>query len=426
MLEVADLALTGRRTLALCALAWTFGSACGGDLDRGGAQEHHDVPGGEDGGSGADGGGFGNPTPRDVRDAGADASPSGLLELTLEPEQPTLRVVHGEALPTLQFKVTSARGEVTALFRIDEGALGRIDRSGLFTPSGRAGGVTRVEARVGQHVLHTDLTIEIEWEQNGGETGRTPVRCRAAATAAWAARGRAARSTTRCAETLDSAPSADAALQWLYPVRPNRVPARHARAAARCGRRRPPPPPTASCSTCSGPHFEYRGYFGRPPALADGADFVRHPIPQDVSGRAPRKRSPAARSSRAERGQGRQGHTARSYRPGRSPTARSRARSTTRATAPTSRRTTSGARGGDGRFGGATLAIKPGAIGPVLVAGGDGGHDQCRVCHSVSSDGSRMTVQHGDDYDRHLVVRPAERQRRVGLPGARPSSPGSA
>jgi hypothetical protein len=55
--------------------------------------------------------------------------------------------------------------------------------------------------------------------------------------------------------------------------------------------------------------------------------------------------------------------------------------------------------GGDGRFGGATLAIKPGAVSPILVAGGDGGHDKCRVCHSVSSDGSRMTVQHGDDYE---------------------------
>ncbi|HMI92008.1 MAG TPA: hypothetical protein VK509_11620, partial [Polyangiales bacterium] len=41
-----------------------------------------------------------------------------------------------------------------------------------------------------------------------------------------------------------------------------------------------------------------------------------------------------------------------------------------------------------------------GAVAPVLVAGGDGGHDQCRVCHSVSSDGSRMTVQHGEDYRR--------------------------
>src|SRR6185503_10805756 len=58
-----------------------------------------------------------------------------------------------------------------------------------------------------------------------------------------------------------------------------------------------------------------------------------------------------------------------------------------------------GAMGGDGMFGGATLAIKPGATGPELVAGATGGMDKCRVCHSVSSDGSRMTVEHGDDYD---------------------------
>jgi hypothetical protein len=56
-----------------------------------------------------------------------------------------------------------------------------------------------------------------------------------------------------------------------------------------------------------------------------------------------------------------------------------------------------GALGGDGKFGGATLAIKGGSTDPVLVAGANGGAAQCRVCHSVSADGSRMIVQHGDN-----------------------------
>ena len=41
-------------------------------------------------------------------------------------------------------------------------------------------------------------------------------------------------------------------------------------------------------------------------------------------------------------------------------------------------------------FGGATLAIKHGATAPVLVAGND---SECRVCHSVSADGSRLITQ---------------------------------
>jgi hypothetical protein len=41
-------------------------------------------------------------------------------------------------------------------------------------------------------------------------------------------------------------------------------------------------------------------------------------------------------------------------------------------------------------FGGATLGIKHGATAPVLVAGND---QECRVCHSVSADGSRLVTQ---------------------------------
>ena len=53
---------------------------------------------------------------------------------------------------------------------------------------------------------------------------------------------------------------------------------------------------------------------------------------------------------------------------------------------------------GGAKFGGATLAIKHGATSPVLVAGSD---SECRVCHSVSADGSRLVTVRGDssNYD---------------------------
>ena len=46
-----------------------------------------------------------------------------------------------------------------------------------------------------------------------------------------------------------------------------------------------------------------------------------------------------------------------------------------------------------GPFGGATLAIKHGATSPVLVAGSD---SECRVCHTVSADGSRLVTSNGN------------------------------
>jgi hypothetical protein len=54
-------------------------------------------------------------------------------------------------------------------------------------------------------------------------------------------------------------------------------------------------------------------------------------------------------------------------------------------------------------FGAATLAIKPGAISPVVVAGVDSGtpkgstQDGCRVCHAVAADGSKLLTDHPEN-----------------------------
>jgi hypothetical protein len=51
------------------------------------------------------------------------------------------------------------------------------------------------------------------------------------------------------------------------------------------------------------------------------------------------------------------------------------------------------------RYGAATLAIKPGALEPVVVAGKySADNTGCRVCHSVSANGQQLMTQHGDDY----------------------------
>jgi hypothetical protein len=56
-------------------------------------------------------------------------------------------------------------------------------------------------------------------------------------------------------------------------------------------------------------------------------------------------------------------------------------------------------------FGAATLAIKPGATDPVVAAGTTTGAPAgatdtgCRTCHAVSTNGSTLFTQHGDNYD---------------------------
>ncbi|HEY0881364.1 MAG TPA: hypothetical protein VGD87_07530, partial [Archangium sp.] len=48
-------------------------------------------------------------------------------------------------------------------------------------------------------------------------------------------------------------------------------------------------------------------------------------------------------------------------------------------------------------FGGATLAVRGGSTEPTLVAGRSGSTNECRVCHVVSADGSRLISQQGDN-----------------------------
>lgn len=381
--------------LVLGALCWALGPGCSGDSERG-AGSSGDGDGDADGDGGSrDGGrdGFDNPDPGDGPDGGGDGSVPEDLDLKLTPEAPTLRVVRGEDLPTVQFEVKNHGAVVPAIFRVDIGELGRIDQDGLFTASGTRGGATLIEARVGQRVLHTLLTIELEWEQNGADPDH-PVETSAGGYGGVGGEGPGRPVDDTLRETLDGDAIEDAELAWLYPYDKTVFP---------LGLLAPLLMWDAGDSAVadgialklSGNNFEYTGYFGRPSPLAADASFVRHPIPQEVwesatetvagtelrvelrVAKGDKVYGPIVQTWKIARGslkgtvyyQSYGTHLAKNY---------------------------GGAQGpGDGRFGGATLAIKPGAIEPELVAGGDGGADQCRVCHSVSSDGSRMTVQQG-------------------------------
>ncbi|HLK35403.1 MAG TPA: hypothetical protein VKU41_01540, partial [Polyangiaceae bacterium] len=157
-------------------------------------------------------------------------------------------------------------------------------------------------------------------------------------------------------------------------------------------------------STTSG-SFSWSGTFGRPAILAQtGGSFVRHPIPQDVWAMATNTAGGALPGGGVDRlvltlTVARHGVA---YGP----------ISETWTVAPGRlsgiiyynsygsqlAQNYGGAVGGNGQFGGAVLSIHVGDTGPQLVAGSNGGVAQCRTCHSVAARGSRLVVQHGDDY----------------------------
>src|SRR6185369_4269529 len=144
-------------------------------------------------------------------------------------------------------------------------------------------------------------------------------------------------------------------------------------------------------STKSG-SFHWSGSFGRPAILADTkGPFVQHPIPQDVWERASNsalgKADPLTLAVTVAKGNEAFGPIEQHW-----VVAEARLSGIIYYNSYGTQlaKNYTGAVGGDGKFGGATLGIRVGDTDPKLVAGSSGGDANCRVCHSVSADGSRL------------------------------------
>jgi hypothetical protein len=340
-----------------------------------------------------DGGAFANSAaPQTFTDAGV-TDPLAPLELT--PQDPVLTVTAADPMPSVTFEVQRDGVVVDGpTFSVIDADFGAIDAQGLFTASGATAGQTMVEARVGENIVLTSLTVRIEAEQNGAEDDGSG--SSSGGYGGVGGEGPGGPVTDASQQALDGTPETDGALSFLYPYDETVLP---------LGLLAPllqwtePSQGTVDAIKVhlSGQHYDFNGYYARPPALADADPFVRHPIPQEVWDVATRSTAggtleveltveiagqaygPITRTLRIANGilqgtvyyQSYGTDLVKNY---------------------------DGAVGGDGRFGGATLAIEPGETGPRLIAGADGGHAECRVCHSVASRGARMIVQHGDDY----------------------------
>ena len=313
--------------------------------------------------------------------------------LTISPADQQLTIEPGKSFPTVQYVAKRGGEVVTANWQVDRGEIGTISAAGLFTPAGIAGGRAVITAQFGSEQAKTSVKVKLVMGQNGFNSGNGNPGPGGFGGVGGEGLGPAV--STQLKTLLDGAPTADASMKMLYPYDKTVWPLGLLAPLLQWS-------PTAAGKgeavriSLTSDHFSYVGYFGRPAALGAGANLVRHPLPQNVWKAATRSAAGGKLELEILVAEGGKvyGPLKQSW-----TIARGALRGTVyyQSYGTNLVKNYDGAFGG-GRFGGATLAIKGGSADPVLVAGANGSSSACRVCHSVAANGSRMVVQHGNDY----------------------------
>ena len=359
------------------------GLACGSSGDESAFDDKGDATTGTSSSSGASGSSSGFV---------GDGSPNDNLPLSITPADSVITVSAGQKTPTVQMTALAGGAAVPVAWSVDRGEIGTIDeKSGLFTPSGNFGGKVTVTASAGARNAKTTITVKLVMVDNGGTAGDAGGG--AGGNGGVGGEGPGAPVSAATKAILDGASGADAGLAWLYPynatVWPRGIlaPLLQWQVGAKGDY-------DAVKIHVTEASFEYTGYFAK-----TATPFVHHPIPQaawkaltqsnageDVTvtltfaaggaayGPITEKWKVAAGSLKGVVYYNSYGtRLAKNY---------------------------GGAIGGDGMFGGATLAIRGGSTDPTLVAGGNGDSSYCRVCHSVAANGSSLITQRklAEDY----------------------------
>jgi hypothetical protein len=304
--------------------------------------------------------------------------------LAIIPAKQTLDVTYGQSSPTLTLTVTEGGHTINAPLAVDRSDIGTIDSSGVFKPNGLAGGTVTVTAMYGGQKATAQITVVIHLTQNGASSGMG-VATGVAGNGGVGGEGIGGPVTSVVQTTLQGQPAADSALSWLYPydqtVWPRGLLAPLLQWTA-------PRTYDAVFIHLKEAAFEYTGFFS-----ATAMPFVHHPIPQPAWDALSASNGGEAVSVSLVFAAG-----GKAYGP--LTETWKIARDTLKGTVYYQSYGTNLAHNyccavNGARFGGATLAIKHGAAAPVLVAGND---QSCRVCHSVSADGSRLITQQGSSY----------------------------
>jgi hypothetical protein len=332
-----------------------------------------------------------------LRDAGSVKTPkdANLTPLAIEPLAKVLSIAPG-TMPTVQYTATADGGAVAPEWTFDRGELGTLDvSSGLFTTLGTLGGVGHVTATLGSATASTTLEIDLVQSENGDPAYPTTGSAGAGGWGGVGGSGPAGSATAGQIGVLQTAPTTDSAVHILYPydgtVWPQGLlppliawdPGSHTFNAVQI--------------QIQSNHFTYTGTFG-----ANASPFLNMLIPSAVwntltysndGANDPVKVTVTFSDATTNTSVGPYTltwHIA----PG-----------TLKGTVyynsyGTSLVTNSGQNDFDGMpFGAATLAIRPGATAPVVVAGtASTDNSGCRVCHTVSANGQELITQEGNSY----------------------------
>ena len=307
------------------------------------------------------------------------------LRLTITPADPIVDVTSGAAPPTQTFTAQYGGATVAASWSLDRGEVGVIATStGVFKPTGTIGGKATVTAAYAGKTATTSVTVRIHVVQNGDPTGGTIGGAGGFGGVGGEGPGKPVDATVK--SVLDAPPVADPGLTFLYPydqtVWPRGI-------LAPLLQWQGAKPYDAVLITITEASFDYKGYFAK-----TATPFTHHPIPQDVWKHLAYSNAgeDVKISITLSSGGASYGPITETWKI---------AKGTLKGTVYYNSYGTNLAHNycctkGGARFGGATLAIRGSSTDPTLVAGTD---TSCRVCHSVSANGSTLITQQGEDYN---------------------------
>lgn len=317
----------------------------------------------------------------------SSADPDGQA-FAITPVDQVVTFTTGQPAPTVQFKAVTTSGvEVPASFTIDRGEIGSVGlTTGLFTASGAVGGKATVTASRNGKTASTSVTVKLKISDNGLAGADAGADGGAGGYGGVGGEGPGGPVSAATVAVLKGAPVADPGLSFLYPydktVWPRGILAPLLQWAP--GAQADYDAVYVKLSEAS---FEYEGFFAK-----TAAPFVHHPVPQQAW-------KQLLSSNAGEdvtitlvfaKGNVAYGPITRKWKVASAPLkgiVYYNSYGTRLA------KNFSGAIGGDGKFGAATLAIKGGSTDPALVAGATGDQTQCRVCHSVAANGSVLLTQ---------------------------------
>lgn len=344
---------------------------------------------------------------------GGDGSTTPKGPLVIAPADKVIDVTAGSTITPVNYTATISGTAVSPTWSIDRGELGSINAaSGVFTPSGTLGGKLTISATFGATTATTTLTINLHVIQNGatiddtneldggaGEAGDGGVGTGGFGGVGGSGVGGAYANPA----IFPGTPTADASLTLLYPYNATVWPRGLLAPLLQWTGDKAWDGVYIHIQEAS---FEYTGTFSKP---TTAATFINAPVPIDAWNQMLESNAGEVVNVTIELAVGGvpYGPITTTWKVASAPltgTVYYQSYGTNLVT------NYPGAKPDNHRFGAATLGIRAGATAPILVAGKTSADESgCRVCHSVSSDGSQLVTKWSDDvttstYDLHGAV----------------------